>query len=457
MNVLSRLLAMSQAPLLMEPRFASEFFTMVNALKSGALKDASLLDILFGGENEDDDETADSIAVIRVLGSLSQRSWWRYNYLEIGEQLDEALEDESIKHIVFEIDSPGGECSGSFDLAEKIYEARGQKPITALVADMACSAAYLLASACDEIVISKTGDVGSVGVVATHLEDSGWLKKNGVTYTYVFAGDHKVDYATTQPLSADAKSKLQADVDDLYTLFVDAVAKYRNMSADAVIETQALVYHGERALEVGFADRIESREASFERIQESAAALSTSMEQEMPIMGTNSEPATQHAKTDAADPAAQPNPPAQPAATADGDPGAGSEELPTAARTAEIALIVEECQRAEVGYLAADYIRADYTLAEVKQKLNGVTTVREMCKLAKLPDTDANEFIRQGMTVEQVQSRLIEKMANTDGGYVDSSQSPEAAAAPSEGGVKAQAGWDSAFKKTGAKLKSAEQ
>ena len=115
-----------------------------------------------GGKKEDGEfdmvnnvtRREDGIAVIHVDGALSYRSNWlayffdedTYNSIEAA--FDECLADESVKGIVFDINSPGGEVNGCADLADKIFNARGSKPygIVARTGGMMCSAAYWLGS-----------------------------------------------------------------------------------------------------------------------------------------------------------------------------------------------------------------------------------------------------------------------------------------------------------------------
>jgi membrane-bound ClpP family serine protease len=85
-----------------------------------------------------------------------------------------------VQSILFDIDSPGGEAAGMFNLAATIREARKWKRVVASVNDIAASAAYGIASAADEIVVSPTSIIGWIGVVMMHLGRSGELAANGI-------------------------------------------------------------------------------------------------------------------------------------------------------------------------------------------------------------------------------------------------------------------------------------
>ena len=141
------------------------------------------------------------IAVVPVLGPLAKRgsfldSLFGFgNYEDVQARVDAATADPSIDAILLEIDSPGGEAAGAFDLADKIYAARGSKPVWAIANDSAFSAAYAIGSAADKLFLTRTGGVGSIGVlVAAHVDQSGYDEKQGVKVTTLFAGSRKNDF-----------------------------------------------------------------------------------------------------------------------------------------------------------------------------------------------------------------------------------------------------------------------
>ncbi len=207
---------------------------------------------------------AGSIAVIRITGSLAHRvsameaDSGAVDYDMISNVFQAALADPGVKGIMLDIHSPGGEVSGAFTLAQEIYAARddGIKPIIAVANDLAASAAYLIASAADRVFVTRTGEVGSIGVVALHLDRSGEMEKKGWVATLIYAGAHKVEGNEFEPLDAKVRDKIQAEVDSYYALFVADVAKHRGLSTEAVRATEAATYIGQAAVDVGLADGI---------------------------------------------------------------------------------------------------------------------------------------------------------------------------------------------------------
>ncbi|WP_353274686.1 S49 family peptidase [Wolbachia endosymbiont (group B) of Hofmannophila pseudospretella] len=178
------------------------------------------------------------------------------SYEQIEEQITQALADSSIETIILEIDSPGGEVNGIFDLADFIYESRAKKRIIAIANDDAYSAAYAIASSAEKVFVSRTSGVGSIGVIASHIDQSGFNEKCGIKYTTVFAGSRKNDLNPHEPMTSESLESLQKEVDRLYEMFVQLIARNRGLSIEKIRSTEAGLYFGERAIEIGLADEI---------------------------------------------------------------------------------------------------------------------------------------------------------------------------------------------------------
>jgi signal peptide peptidase SppA len=192
---------------------------------------------------------------------------WATGYEYIGKAFERGLGDDAVKGIALIIDSPGGMVAGNFDLVDQLFAGRGKKPIRAFAAESAYSAAYSIASAADKIIVARTGGVGSIGVVTTHIEFSQALEDAGVKITFIYAGAHKVDGNSFEPLSKDVKERIQVRIDQLYAIFVDTVARNRNLDAAAVRATEAMTYTATEALEVKLADKIGALEGALAEFQ----------------------------------------------------------------------------------------------------------------------------------------------------------------------------------------------
>jgi len=194
------------------------------------------------------------IALIPVSGVLMKKGSWMSamsgctSYDAITNSFNLAMDDGQVKAVLFDIDSPGGTTHGCFELSDLIYAARGTKPIYSIADDLAASAAYAIASAADKVFITRTAGVGSVGVFCLHIDQSGADAQAGVKYTYIYAGDHKVEGNPHEPLTKGAKSSVQAEVDREYDIFTSTVARNRGVAQADVVGTKADVRFADAAL-----------------------------------------------------------------------------------------------------------------------------------------------------------------------------------------------------------------
>lgn len=204
----------------------------------------------------------DGVAVIPIHGSLINRFGQCYGYVTgynfIRRQRDAAMADPDVTAIVYDVNSGGGEAAGCFELADESFALRGTKP-TISVVDSACySAAYALASTSDQVVVTPTGGAGSVGVYTMHVDMSKMLEDWGLNITLIHAGEHKVDGHPYAELPEDVRADMQKSVDATYNKFVESVARNRNLSVEAVKDTQARCYSADDALALGLIDSVAS-------------------------------------------------------------------------------------------------------------------------------------------------------------------------------------------------------
>jgi len=263
---------LASEPLLADPDRAKVFFA--NVTQVAQLPDFARMTQMASAESDSDfwDPESwtsayrpyvvkDGVLQIPIFGTLLNRfpyqaGNWATGYKYVEMALQRGLADGNVKGIALICNSPGGEVAGNFELADLIYEARGQKPIRAFAADSAYSAAYSLASSAESIAVTRSGGVGSIGVIMVHMSYEGMLKDWGVEVTQIFAGKHKADGWPYKNLSEQARTRYQARVDKLYGVFTQTVARNRNMSDNAVRDTEALTYDASEALEMKLADTI---------------------------------------------------------------------------------------------------------------------------------------------------------------------------------------------------------
>lgn len=205
-----------------------------------------------------------TVALIPVYGVISNRMNMMSQISggtsieKLTAQFRSALADPSVKAIVFDVDSPGGSVDGVPELADEIYSARGQKKMVAVANTMAGSAAYWLASCADELVVTPSGAVGSIGVFATHEDLSKALDADGVKMSLISAGKYKVEGNPYEPLSDDARANLQSLVDTFYSMFTKSVARNRDATTNAVQSGfgQGRMVLAADAVKQGMADKV---------------------------------------------------------------------------------------------------------------------------------------------------------------------------------------------------------
>ncbi|EKO3875085.1 S49 family peptidase [Vibrio metschnikovii] len=249
----------------------SKFDTLINLclLRSGI--DVDMSSAVHKGESSSL-QPSKSIAIIPITGTLMHRPSGLQamsglcSYAQIDQQLDAALNNDSVKEIVLDINSHGGMVAGAFDQAERIHQASKQKKVTAIVNEAAYSAAFLMAASASRIILPRTAGVGSIGVIAHHVDRSEANEKAGVRITAIYAGERKADLSPDAPLSDQALKVLQQSVDEKYEMFVDAVARYRGLTTEAIRATKAGLFSGDSALRSGLADEVLDAKTALSRI-----------------------------------------------------------------------------------------------------------------------------------------------------------------------------------------------
>ncbi len=318
--------------------------------------------------------TPDGVAVIPITGSLVNRFDWlsamcgMMSYDTIGMALDAALADPRAKAVLLDVDSPGGEASGMLDLADSIRAGAAQKPIWAVANPLAASAAYGLAAAASRLVLPRLATVGSIGVVAVHVDRSEANAQRGLTYTAIYSGAQKVDGWQHAPLGPDAKDRWQADIDQARSTFAAAVAGFRGMTVEQILATEAATYDDQAAVTAGLADAVQTFDEALAELSAAVgggtmstvftrgSAASPKATKEVPMADQTGSGAAQ-----AGNPAATAAPPAAP------------QPDPAAIRAAGVAYAAE---------------------------------ISSLCLLAGKPGA-ATEFVAKGMNVDQVRDALL--------------------------------------------------
>lgn len=333
----------------------------------------------------------DGVAVIDATGSLVHRGSWigessgATSYEGLMAQFDAVADDPSVRGVALEIDTFGGEVAGCFDLADRIREVRARKPVWAFVAENAFSAGYAIASQADRIVLPRTGEVGSIGVLTMHVDYSAQLEEAGLAVTLIHAGAHKVDGNPFEPLAIEVRDELQARVEQLRDLFAATVAAGRGgrLSAARALDTEARCFMGAEAVEMGLADEVSDLRSAFAafagkvngrataiRFGTSAGASEkeTTMSNQAPAATAEAEPVPATEPVTEAEPASEPEPATAFAAavSAHGGSAARASDMLSVAAATALAEVAAQAAALEVSVDLADAFRRGVSAEDLR-------------------------------------------------------------------------------------------
>jgi len=185
---------------------------------------------------------------------------------DVVELIERADADDAAEALVLELNTPGGAVVPSDDirLAAKAFDG----PTVAYATDVCASGGYWIASGCDELWAREGSVVGSIGVRGSRVTGAEALGKAGLEYEQLTAGQYKEAGVPFSDLEEHEREYLQGIVDDYYDQFVETVAEGRNTDAESLRETEAKVFLGETAAEMGLVDHLGTREDVEARLEE---------------------------------------------------------------------------------------------------------------------------------------------------------------------------------------------
>lgn len=199
----------------------------------------------------------------------------------IVDQIETADRDGTIEALIVHLNTPGGEVVPSDDIRRAAKEFDG--PTIAYATDTCASGGYWIASGCDRIVAREGSIVGSIGVRASRVTAGDLLDRVGLTYERLVAGDYKDAGVALREMDEADRDYLQGIVDDYYETFLDRVAEGRDIDEDAIRETEARVFLGPQAADIGLVDQIGTRDAVEEWVEDELQTEVSIREFEPPI------------------------------------------------------------------------------------------------------------------------------------------------------------------------------
>lgn len=241
---------------------------------SGEKLDAEEVQTRIHGSRRPADRRVASVAVLPLFGTIFPRANMMTDVSgatsaeRFGSQFQELVNDPEIGAIVLDVDSPGGQVGGIEELSAQIFDARGKKPIVAVANHMMASAAYWIGTAADEIVVTPSGEVGSIGVFSVHKDISAAMEKEGIKVTLISKGKHKVEGNPYEPLAEEARAAIETRVSDYYEAFITSVARNRGVKISAVKNGfgEGRIVGARQAVEDGMADRIGTLDETIVRL-----------------------------------------------------------------------------------------------------------------------------------------------------------------------------------------------
>ncbi len=217
---------------------------------------------LFIGRGEFSPKIGDYIARFDVSGIIVDNP-------NRDKLLADLAKDEKVKAVVLRINSPGGTVVGGENLYHSLREIAKEKPVVAVMGELATSAGYMTAIAADHIVARQGTVTGSIGVILQTTEFTGLLEKLGIKPEAIKSRPLKAQPNPMEVLSDEGRAVAQGVVSDMYQMFVEMVAERRNMTMDqTMLLADGRIYTGRQAFKNGLIDALGGEETALQWLRE---------------------------------------------------------------------------------------------------------------------------------------------------------------------------------------------
>ena len=193
------------------------------------------------------------IAVIEIYGGIGAR----VKSPDMEKLMSHVLEDQRLRAVVLDIDSPGGDAAASDYIYRAVARVARRKPVVASVRGVGASGGYMIACAAHRIVAAPGSVVGSIGVISVRPALQALLERAGIGVNVNKSGEFKDMGAPWREITPEEDAKMQGLVDDLYGSFVKIVSESRGLDEERVRElATGEIYLAPRATELGLVDEL---------------------------------------------------------------------------------------------------------------------------------------------------------------------------------------------------------
>ncbi|MGM5483811.1 MAG: signal peptide peptidase SppA [Nanobdellota archaeon] len=232
-----------------------------------------LVSFMIQGFSSEDDFSKGNVAIINIEGPIvsgnsvfdSDRTYSE----SISRYINKAEDDNSIKGVVFKINSPGGSGVASKEIADEINDLSKKKPTVSYIKDVGASGSYWVASSTDKIFANELSIVGSIGVIASYLEFSDFLEEYNITYQRFVSGDHKDFGSPFREPTEDEEKNFQNLLDEHHHIFIREVAKNRNIDIEKLKNiSDGSIYSASKSIEYGLIDEFGGKEEAIDYLEE---------------------------------------------------------------------------------------------------------------------------------------------------------------------------------------------
>jgi protease-4 len=191
------------------------------------------------------------VAVVELEGLIAETD-------DVVRELRQHRDNPSVRAVVIRINSPGGVVGPTQEVYDALLRLReAKKPVVASLGSVAASGGYYVAVGADQIYANPGSLTGSIGVIMQMANVDTLLKKVGVDYVVVKAGQFKDIGNFARPMTPEERRVIQALLDDVHGQFIDAVAKGRKLDRAAVVQfADGRVFSGTQALNLKMVDAL---------------------------------------------------------------------------------------------------------------------------------------------------------------------------------------------------------